>query len=116
MTENILKGSSIKQLLVVLISLFYFSELRLKFSNKFDVIFGVYISSIILMFIFIDFKIASDRISNYLAITEIILLPMILSVAVVRERILVLFPFFSLMFIQLSLLYGNELYLYKIAL
>ena len=115
-SEKILKGSTIKQLFVVFISLLYFSALRLKFRNKFNIIFGLYISSIIMMFIFIDFKIVSDRLSNYLAITEIILLPMILSIVVIRDRIRMLLPIVSLMFIQLSMLYGNQLYLYKMAL
>jgi hypothetical protein len=115
-SESILKGSAIKPLFVVLISLLYFSALRLKFRNKFDIIFGLYISSIFIMFIFIDFKIVSDRVSNYLAISEIILLPMILSIVAMRDRIFILFAVFSFMMIQLSLLYGNQLYLYKTVL
>ena len=115
-SERILKGSTIKQLFVVLVCLRYFSALRLKFRNKFDIIFGLYISSIIVGLIFIDFKIVSDRVSNYLSISEIILLPMVLSIVVMRDRILILFAIFSLMFLQLSMLYGNQLYLYKTAL
>jgi hypothetical protein len=115
-SESILKGSTFKPLFVVCVSLLYFSALRLKFSNTFDIIFGLYISSIFLMFIFIDFKIVSDRVSNYLAISEIILLPMVLSIVAMRDRIFILFAVLGFMFIQLSMLYGNQLYLYKMAL
>lgn len=111
--ESILKGSTIKQLILVFGSLLYFSALRLKFGSKFDIIFGLYISSVFVMLVFIDFKIASDRVSNYLSITEIILIPMILSIFVKRERIFILISIFILMFFQLTMLYGNQLWYYN---
>ena len=115
-SESIVKGSTIKQLIIVFVSSLYFSALRLKFGRKFDIIFGLYISSLILMLVFIDFKLVSDRVSIYLSISEIILIPMVLCIVVNRDRKLMLIPIFSLMFIQLSMLYGNQLPLYKMVL
>ena len=112
-SESILKGYTIKHLTLIFVSLLYFSALRLKFGNKFDIIFGLYISSIFVMLVLLDFKIGSDRVSNYLSISEIILIPMILSIFVKRERIFILIFILSLMFIQLTMLYGNQLYYYK---
>lgn len=115
-SESIVKGSTIKQLIIIFVSSLYFSALRLKFGRTFDIIFGVYISSLIIMLVFIDFKIVSDRVSIYLSISEIILIPMVLSIVVNRDRKFILFLIFSLMFVQLSMLYGNQLPLYKMVL
>jgi hypothetical protein len=111
--ENILKGSSLKQLFIVSVSLFYFSILKIKFQKSFKIVFGIYLLSLVSMLLLIDFKIVSDRVSNYLAITEILLLPMILSIMDVRLRVVALITIFSLMLIQLYLIYGNQLYVYK---
>jgi hypothetical protein len=114
--ESIIKGTTIKQLFIVLTSMVYYPILRGKFNDKFNIVFGVYLSSIILLLLFIDFKVASDRVSSYLAISEIILIPMLLTIVSLRERALILFVIFGVLFVQISMLYGNQLYLYKLVL
>ena len=112
--EDLIKGSSIKQLSIIIVALLYFKVLNFKFNKSFNIILGLYISSIILMFLFVDFKIVTDRVSHYLAITEILLLPMILSIVESRQRIVILLAIFCFMLFQIYLQYPNQLYLYKL--
>ena len=114
--ESIIKGTTIKQLFIVLTSMAYYPILRDKFNDKFNIVFGVYLSSIVLLFLFIDFKLVSDRVSTYLAVSEIILIPMLLSIVSLRERGLILFVTLVVLFMQIYMLYGNQLYVYKLVL
>ena len=62
---------------------------------------------------FLDFKLIGDRVSNLLGVVEIILIPMLLSIVTSRERFYVLLLIIIVMFLQITLLYGDQFYYYK---
>jgi hypothetical protein len=114
--ESIFRGSTVKHSLIVAFALIYFKALESKFFDKFSITFGVYVFSLIFMFLFLDFKIATDRISNYLAISEIIIIPMLITLFSVNDRPMVFFTIILGLLYQVYRLVGNQLYPYKFIL
>jgi hypothetical protein len=111
--EDLFRGQVFKQLAILVACLFYFSALTKRYSDKFNILFGTYFVSTICLFLFIDFKLIGDRVSNLLAVVEIILIPMLLSIVTSRERFYVLLLIIIVMFLQITLLYGDQFYYYK---
>ena len=114
--ENVLRGTTIKQLAILTVSILYFHSLHKRYSEKFNIIFGTYFFSTVYLLLFLDFKIIGDRVSNFLSITEIILIPMLLSIVTTRERFFVFSLIVGVMLFQVYRLYGNQFYLYEIIL
>ena len=109
---GILRGVVVKQLLIILMCFIYINPLKDKFP-AFPVLFGSYVISILIVLLLQDLKIFADRFSNVFAISEIILIPMLLSLFSGKEKIIA-FCFLSIMLLyQVYLLMGNEFYPYK---
>jgi len=111
--EDLIRGTVFKQLSILLVCLVYFSPLKKRFSRKFSIIFGTYFFSTAWLLLFLDFKIIGDRVSSLLSISEVLLIPMLLSIVSLQERIYVLALIIGVMFFQVTRLYGEQFYLYK---
>ncbi len=112
-SDAFVRGIMLKHLLISLLCLFYFRTLKNKFS-AFPMAFGAYAVSFFMLLLFRDFNFLNSRISNTFTISEIILIPMILSLFAGREKI---FAFFVLVFFLLwqvnLLVLGYQFYPYK---
>ena len=113
--EAFARGVVIKQLLITSVFICYFEKFKKRFP-EFPVVFGAYLISTIILLLFIDFKILSNRVSNLLAISEIILIPMLFSLIPKREKIAVFFILVPILFFQFNKLVGVQFYPYKFVL
>ncbi len=111
--EDLFRGQVIKQMAILVACLFYFSPLTKRYSDKFNILFGTYLVSTVSLFLFVDFKLIGDRVSNLLGVVEIILIPMLLSIVISRDRFYALLLIIIVMFLQITLLYGEQFYYYK---
>jgi hypothetical protein len=113
--QGLLNGIVIKQLLITSVCLYYMNALRNKFPS-FSFVFWAYMISTLTLILFNDFKIISDRVSNIFAISEIIIIPMLISLFSGKDKIIVFLMLSFILFYQMHLLIGNQLYPYKFIL
>lgn len=106
------RGVIIKQLAISSVCLFYMKTLKNKF-DCFSVVFGSYIIGLLILLLFQDFKIVADRFSNVFSISEIILIPMLLSLIPGKEKIIALGLLMIVLFYQVYRLVGEQFYPYK---
>lgn len=113
--DTFARGVVLKQLLICLFCLFYIRTLNKKFS-AFPIVFGAYICSLLILLLFLDIRIINNRISNTFAISEIILIPMILSLFSGRKKVFAFSVLAFFLLFQVYLLVGNQFYPYQFVL
>jgi len=111
-SNPIISGLTVKSVFLIGITIFNMDILYKKF-DAFPIILFGYAVSVFTFFLFIDFKIIADRTSHFYSIFEIILIPMLLSIIRKEDRLFAFFILGCFLSYQLTLLYGEELYLYK---
>ena len=113
--EGLGRGVVIKQTLIIVFGFIYLDILKNKF-HSFSILYVAYILSTLILLLFVDLKIVSNRLSNLLSVSEIILIPMLLSLVPDKQKVLIYIPLFLALLYQMNLQIGIQYYPYEFVL